>query len=69
MIELDDRLGELGLRRPERANRFDGVGDRPDVLAAQRVGNSGRGEQRATAALGPEPRMVGIGAEHRNIER
>ena len=69
MVELDDERGELGLRRPERADRVDRVLDRPDLLGPQRMRNSRPGEQPATAALGPKPGMLGIGAEQRNIER
>ena len=50
MIELDDDLGELGLCRPESADRANRVADCPDLLAPQRMRHSRLGEQRATAA-------------------
>ena len=68
MVELDDHLGKFGLDRPKSADRVDRVADRPDLPAPQRMRHSGLSEQRATAALRPEPRMAGIGAEQRNIQ-
>ena len=69
MVEFDNEDGELGFRRPECADRVDRVVDRPDLLAPQWMRNSSAGEQCATAALGPEPGVVRIGAEQRDIER
>jgi hypothetical protein len=68
VVELDDQLGEHGLRRAERADRVGRLGDAPDVLRPQRMWYSRLGEQSATAAFGSEPRVVGVGTVQRDIE-
>ena len=57
-----------GLRLPQRGQRLDHRLDRPQILAAERVGHADLGEQAPAAGLGAEREEPGVRAVERNAE-
>jgi hypothetical protein len=68
LVQLDHRLADARPRLAQAGQRLDHRLDRPQVLAADRVGHADLGEQAPAAGLGAEREEPGVGAEERNAQ-